>query len=77
VTALVTVVAARLAFLVPVLGGLGALDAGQALILPALGLDPALGLAACCLLRGRDLILVGLGAGLTCAALAGHHRATR
>lgn len=78
VTALVTVVvAARLAFLVPVPGGLGALEAGQALILPVLGLDPALGLAACCLLRGRDLILVGLGAGLTCAALAGHHRATR
>jgi uncharacterized membrane protein YbhN (UPF0104 family) len=78
VTALVTVVvAARLAFLVPVPGGLGALEAGQALILPVLGLDPALGLAACCLLRGRDLILVGLGAGLTCAAMAGRHRATR
>jgi uncharacterized membrane protein YbhN (UPF0104 family) len=74
-TPLVTVVvAARLAFLVPVPGGLGALEASQALILPALGLDPALGLAACCLFRARDFLLVGLGAGLGCAAMGGPRR---
>lgn len=53
---------ARLAFLLPVPGGLGTLEAGQILIFNALGLDPVQGLSASLLIRGRDVVfgLVGL-----------------
>lgn len=48
----------RLAFLVPLPGGLGALESGQVLAMTTLGLDPALGVAQAVLIRARD---VGLG----------------
>lgn len=54
--------AARLAFLLPLPGALGALEAGQLAVLTALGLDPVFGLAACLTMRARDLILIGTGA---------------
>jgi glycosyltransferase 2 family protein len=53
--------AARLAFLLPIPGGLGALEASQMIAFGALGLDPALGLAAALVIRARDLALGGLG----------------
>lgn len=60
---------ARLAFLLPVPGGLGTLEAGQILIFGVLGLDPAQGLSASLLIRGRD-VLFGL-AGLWWVSLYG------
>lgn len=51
--------AARIAFLTPLPGGLGALEASQALAMQALGLSPALGISVSLWIRARD---VGLGA---------------
>jgi uncharacterized protein (TIRG00374 family) len=54
--------AARLAFLTPIPGGLGALEAGQALVMQAFGFGAALGIGASLLVRARDTLvgLVGL-----------------
>jgi len=63
--ALLTVaVAARLAFLLPLPGGLGALEASQMLALTSLGGDPAAAAAACGIMRVRDLVVISTGAGL-------------
>lgn len=56
--------AARLAFLLPSPGALGTLEASQILMMQALGLNPALALSLSLLIRGRDLLLGGLGLGL-------------
>ena len=65
VYALLTVaVAARLAFLLPLPGGLGALEASQMLALTSLGGDPAMAAAACGIMRVRDLVVISTGAGL-------------
>jgi GTP cyclohydrolase II len=63
VQVIASVTAARIAFLLPAPGGLGALEAGQVLVFESLGLDPALGLSASLLIRGRDVLfgLAGLG----------------
>ena len=53
--------AARLAFLTPLPGGLGALEAGQVLAMSALGADPSLGISLSLLIRARDIALGGLG----------------
>ncbi len=53
--------AARLAFLLPVPGGLGVLEAGLFLALQAAGFDPAIGLAAGLVIRLRDVSLGALG----------------
>jgi uncharacterized protein (TIRG00374 family) len=58
---LVSYTAARIAFLMPLPGGLGTLDAGLALIFAALGLDPAIGLSASLVIHARNVILGGLG----------------
>jgi uncharacterized protein (TIRG00374 family) len=63
--ALLTVaVAARLAFLLPLPGGLGGLEASQMLALTSLGGDAAVAAAACGIMRARDLVLISIGAGL-------------
>lgn len=54
--------AARLAFLTPLPGGLGALEAGQVLAMQALGLNPMTGIAVSLWIRGRDLALGAIGA---------------
>ena len=56
------VVAARIAILLPIPAGLGALEASQIFAAQRLGLNPALGLALVILFRVRDvaLALVGL-----------------
>ena len=60
--ALLTVaVAARLAFLLPLPGGLGALEAGQLLALVSLGGNPDLAAAACAVMRLRDIVLMSIG----------------
>ena len=62
VSALITVaVAARLAFLLPLPGGLGALEAGQMIAITVLGGDPSSAAAACGIMRTRDLVLISLG----------------
>jgi hypothetical protein len=61
------IAAMRLAFLTPLPGGLGALEAGQVLALQALGLDPAVGVGAVLWIRLRDLGLAGAGAWLGAA----------
>ena len=53
--------AARIAFMLPSPGGLGTLEASQVLMFEALGLNPALGISISLLIRGRDLLLGGLG----------------
>lgn len=59
--------AMRLAFLAPLPGGLGALEASQAAAFMALGFSPALGIALSLLIRARDILLGA--AGLLLAAL--------
>ena len=53
--------AARIAFLLPVPGGLGTLEASQVLAMQALGFNPALGISVSLLVRARDLLLAGFG----------------
>jgi len=59
--AVAVLTAASVAFLVPLPGGLGALEASQVLAMEALGFTPALGLSISLLIRGRDIALGGLG----------------
>jgi uncharacterized protein (TIRG00374 family) len=58
---LTALVAARLAILLPMPAGLGALEAGQALAASSLGLDPSLGVAIALVIRGRDVLLGAAG----------------
>ncbi len=58
---LVVMTAARLAFLLPLPGGLGALEAGQLLAAQALGYPPAVGMALALIVRMRDLTVGALG----------------
>ncbi len=55
---------ARIAFMVPTPGGLGALEASQVLVMQALGFSPAFGISLTILFRGRDLLMGSLGLGL-------------
>lgn len=68
---IIVFVMARLAFLVPVPAGIGALEGSQVLAASFLGFNPAAGLAACVWIRARDLTLglVGLWLGLNQAGL--------
>jgi len=59
--AVAVLTAAMIAFLFPLPGGLGALEASQVLAMTALGLNPALGLSTSLLIRARDISLGGLG----------------
>lgn len=54
-------VAARIAFLLPMPGGLGTLEAGQVFTLILLGYDPALAIGLSLLMRLRDLIVISAG----------------
>lgn len=53
--------AARLAFLTPLPGGLGALEAAQVTALQVLGFGTSVGLSLSLLQRARDLLLASLG----------------
>jgi len=50
-----------LAFLVPLPGGLGALEASQVFALGAFGVSAASALGVTLLIRARDLLIGGLG----------------
>lgn len=64
VQAIGVVAAARLAFLLPFPGGLGALEASQVVAVTALGFGRAHGIGLGLLIRSRDLLVAGLGAWL-------------
>lgn len=51
----------RLSFLAPLPAGLGALEASQVFAATAFGLPAALGISLALLMRGRDMLLGGLG----------------
>jgi hypothetical protein len=61
--------AARIAFMLPSPGGLGTLEASQVLMFEALGFNPALGISISLLVRGRDLLLGGIGLWLSALLL--------
>jgi uncharacterized membrane protein YbhN (UPF0104 family) len=50
-----------LAFLVPLPGGLGALEASQVFALGAFGVGAASAVSVALLIRGRDILIGGLG----------------
>jgi uncharacterized protein (TIRG00374 family) len=50
-----------LAFILPLPGGLGALEASQVYALTAMGYSPAIGISVSLLIRARDLMNAGLG----------------
>ncbi len=56
--------AARLAFLTPLPGGMGALEASQVIAMQSLGVDPTFGIAVSLWIRARDLALGALGAAI-------------
>jgi glycosyltransferase 2 family protein len=58
---IIMLTAARIAFLLPVPAGLGALEAGQVAAMQLLGLDPAMGISVSLLIRARDFSLGSLG----------------
>jgi hypothetical protein len=55
------IAAVRLAFLMPLPGGLGALEAAQVFVMTGFGLPAAAGIGLSLLMRGRDLLLGGVG----------------
>lgn len=61
---LFTLVAARIALLLPMPGGLGTLEASQVLAIRALQLDPVYAVGVLLLARARDLLLAGIGMGM-------------
>lgn len=66
--AMTSLIAARIAILVPVPAGLGALEASQVIAMESLGVDPSVGVAIAVVIRARDLILALVG-----MALGGAH----
>lgn len=59
--AILALIAARIAILLPMPAGLGALEASQAIALSLLGMDAAAGVALAFLIRARDVLLGLLG----------------
>ena len=55
--AIMMLTAVRFAFLLPLPGGLGTVEAAMVLALTRLGFDPAVSLSASLLIRGRDILL--------------------
>jgi uncharacterized membrane protein YbhN (UPF0104 family) len=66
-------VAARLAFLTPLPGGLGALEASQTVALRTLGQPPSYGISIALMIRLRDL-LFGIAGLLIVVSLLGWQR---
>ena len=59
---MIVMVLARFSFLVPIPAGLGVLEGSQVLAMGLLGVDPAVGVAACLWIRLRDITLGLTGA---------------
>ncbi len=60
-TAIAVLTAARVAYLLPMPGGLGTLEASQVLALATLGYPLEAGAALALLIRGRDVSFGGVG----------------
>ena len=58
---LIALTAARIAFLLPLPGGLGTLEAGQVMAMGLIGVSPVIGISMSLLIRARDFLLGGLG----------------
>lgn len=58
---IVLMTAARLAFLLPIPAGIGALESGQMLAMGLIGASPVIGISLSLLIRVRDAALGGLG----------------
>lgn len=58
---LAALTAALVAFLMPLPGGLGALEASQVYALQAMGYSPALGISIALIMRGRDILNGAVG----------------
>ncbi|NDJ54621.1 MAG: flippase-like domain-containing protein [Chloroflexi bacterium] len=67
--AFIIITAARIAFLLPLPGGLGALEASLVFMLELLDFNPALGLSLALLVRARDVLFGALGLLIGAAAL--------
>jgi len=61
VNVLAIIVFARLAFLTPLPGGLGALEAGQVMAMQSLGFDPVFGISMSLFIRVRDTVFALFG----------------
>jgi hypothetical protein len=61
--AIMVLTAVRFAFLLPLPGGLGTVEVAMVLALSQLGFNPAVGLSASLLIRGRDVLLALTGLG--------------
>ena len=72
--ALVALLAARAAILLPLPAAVGALEASQALAMVSLGLPAAYGISLSLLIRGRDVLLGLLGLGLAAGYVQGSER---
>lgn len=72
--ALVALLAARAAILLPLPAAVGALEAGQALAMVSLGLPAAYGISLSLLIRGRDVLLGLAGLGLAAGCVQGDER---
>lgn len=59
--AIIALTAARIAFIVPTPGGLGAFEASQMLVAEALGFSPLSGLSVSLVIRARDLVVAAVG----------------
>jgi uncharacterized protein (TIRG00374 family) len=64
--------AAWLSFLLPLPGGLGALEASQVFTLGAFGVTAAASLGVACVIRGRDLLIGGVGLALAVRDIRGY-----
>jgi uncharacterized protein (TIRG00374 family) len=69
--ALVALLAARAAILLPLPAAVGALEASQALAMVSLGLPASYGISLSLLIRGRDVLLGLVGLGLAAGYLQG------
>lgn len=58
---IVALTLARISFLIPLPGGLGALEASQVLAMQVLGFNPALGITLSLVMRARDIFSGGIG----------------
>lgn len=61
---LIALTAARIAFLLPIPGGLGTLEAGQVIAMGLIGVNPAVGIGLSLLIRIRDVLFGAIGLGL-------------
>lgn len=68
---LLVLTAARIAFLLPLPGGLGTLEASQVLAMTVINQPTAVGLSAALIIRARDILLGSLGLWLSSRLLSG------